>query len=136
MNSKVKVILTIAVITAVALGLSFFFNGGQAVVQTSSAAQIPEALILAFNGIAIGLFTAGFVYLFELTGIDFRELSVPIATSFAVWAVAEAQGWINSLPEATDPYLSLLFKILLLLIPGTGLLRLVSRQPRTLIEHS
>jgi len=136
MKSNFKTVTVVAVVAGAALFLNGWIGGGGFNLQTSSAVQIPEALVLALNGIAVGLFTAGFVYLFEKTGIDFREQAIPLAVSLATWTVTEAQGWINSLPDTTDPWLTLLFKILLALVPAAGLLRLVSRQPSTLLEHS
>jgi hypothetical protein len=108
----------------------------QAAVQTSAAVQIPEALIQFFNGVVIALFTAGFVYILEKTGLDLRQYAIPLAGTVATWVVVELQGYINTIPEVNDFYLNLLFRILLALIPAAGVLRIFSRQPATLIEHS
>ena len=138
MNKTFKLLVVPVIVLVVALALNFTTTGTiqPTAIQTSSAVQIPEALILAANALAIGLFTAGFVYLFEVTGIDFREQAIPLALSAATWVVAEAQGWINSLPETTDPWISIILRVLVVLVPAAGLLRLFSRQPATLLEHS
>jgi hypothetical protein len=106
----------------------------QAAIATSSAAQIPEALIQFFNGVVIALFTAGFVWVFEKFGLDLRQYAIPLATTAATWVVTELQGYINTIPEINDVYLNLLFRILLALIPAFGLLRIFSKQPATLLE--
>ena len=112
------------------------FQSPEAAVQTSAAAQIPEALIQFFNGVVIALFTAGFVYIFEKTKLDFRQFAVPLAGTLATWVVTELQGYINTIPEVNDVWLNLLFRVLLALVPAAGLLRIFSRQPSTLLEHS
>lgn len=104
-------------------------------VQTSSAVQIPEAIVIALNGLAIALFTAGTVYLFEKFHLDLRQFAIPIAASFSTWVVTELQGYIDIIPEVHDPWLNLLFRILLALLPAAGILRLWSYQPATLLEH-
>lgn len=113
-----------------------FRSENEGVVQSSVAAQIPEALIQFFNGVVIALFTAGFVYLFELSGLDLRQYAIPLAGTVATWVVTELQGYINTIPDTQDVYINLLFRVLLALIPAAGLLRIFSKQPRTLLEHS
>lgn len=113
-----------------------FESDATTAIQSSSAAQIPEALIQFFNGVVIALFTAGFVYIFEKSGFDLRQYAIPLAGTFATWIVTELQGYINTIPDFQDVYINLLFRILLALIPAAGLLRIFSRQPRTLLEHS
>lgn len=113
-----------------------FHSDEQAALQTSSAVQIPEALIQFFNGVLIALFTAGFVYVFEKINLDFRQYAVPLAGTVATWVVTELQGYINTIPDTQDVYLNLLFRILLALIPAAGILRIFSKQPATLLEHS
>lgn len=108
----------------------------QSVVATSSAVQIPEALIQLFNGLLLGLLTAGFVWVFEKTGLDLRQYAVGVSGALATWVVAELQGYINTIPEFGDVYINLIFRLLLALVPAVGLLRIFSKQPATLIEHS
>lgn len=103
--------------------------------QGGLATQIPEALIQFFNGVVVALFTAGFVWVFEKIRLDFRQYAIPLAGTFATWVVAEFQGYLNTVPDIQDPYWNLLFRILLALIPAAGVLRLVSKQPGTLIEY-
>jgi hypothetical protein len=113
-----------------------FHSEETAAIQTSMAVQIPETLVQFFNGVVIALFTAGFVYIFEKVGWDLRQYAIPLAGTFATWVVTELQGYINTIPEVNDVWLNLLFRVLLALIPAAGVLRIISRQPRTLIEHS
>ena len=129
-------VLTLASCAPVNLEAVAFQGGGDTAVQTSSAVQIPEILIQFFNGIVIGLFTAGFIYIYEKTGLDLKQYAVPVAGTVATWVVVELQGYINTIPEVNDVWLNLLFRVLLALIPAAGLLRIFSRQPATLIEHS
>ncbi len=128
-----KSAIVVVVVTGTALFLNAL-NGYTPLIQTSAAVQIPEVLIRAFEGIAIGLFTAGFVYIFEKTGLDLTEFGIPMAVSFAAWAVAEFQGYINSIPEVNDPWISLFLRVLVALVPAVGLLRLISRQPAALLQ--
>jgi hypothetical protein len=129
--------LLLLVVTACASPEAVAFQGEQeSAVQTSSAVQIPEALIQFFNAVVLGLFTAGTVYVFEKLGLDLRQWAIPLAASFSTWIVVELQGYINTIPDFQDVYVNLLFRILLALLPAAGLLRIFSKQPRTLLEHS
>lgn len=114
-----------------------FHSGEQAAaLQTSSAVQIPEALIQFFNGLLIALFTAGTIWVFEKFSLDLRQYAIPVAASFSTWVVTELQGYINTIPDVNDVWLNLLFRVLLALLPAAGILRIFSRQPATLLEHS
>lgn len=110
----------------------------QGIGLAEDAPQIPEALIQFFNGVVIALFTAGFIWVFEKSGLDLRQYAIPLAGTLSTWVVVELQGYINTIPNLGDTYfwINLLFRVLLALIPAAGILRIFSRQPATLLEVS
>ena len=100
---------------------------------TSSAVVIPEAVVIGVSGLLLSLFTAGFVYLFELVRLDLRGVAIPLSAGVSTWIVTEMQNWINIIPDVYDPALQVALTILGVLLAGAGALRLFSRQPRTLL---
>jgi hypothetical protein len=105
--------------------------------QNSVAVQIPEALTTA---IGIGIFvllTAGFVYLFQLTGLDLRGYATGLAGTISLFVVTELQNIINAIPEAYDPYLDMILRIIVIIVGGMGLLYLrkpAPEQPKALLR--
>lgn len=137
MNVLIALLLLLVVLTSCAPAPEAvaFHSAQQGVVQTSAAAQIPEALIIFFNGLVVAVFTAGTIWIFEKIHWDFRQYAIPLAATFSTWVVVELQGYINTIPDVNDFYINLAFRILLALLPAAGILRILSRQPSTLIEH-
>lgn len=115
--------------------ISLLLLAGCAPEQTSSAVQVPEAFVIGFGGLLVALFTAGFTYLFERTRIDLRHATVPLSATLSVWTVGELQNWINVIPPVHDPTIQLVLTVAGILLAGFGTLRLISRQPATLITH-
>lgn len=103
--------------------------------QTSSAVDVPDAVEVGIAGLLIALFSAGAIYIFERTGLDLRQYSIPVAVTFATYVVAELQSWINTIPPVHDPLLMIALNVLGALLAGFGVLRLVSRQPSTLLNR-
>jgi hypothetical protein len=103
--------------------------------QTSSAVQIPEAVLIGIGGLLVALFTAGFTYLFERTRIDLRHAAVPLSATLSVFIVGELQNWINVIPPIHDPTIQLVLTIAGILLAGFGTLRLISRRPATLLAQ-
>jgi hypothetical protein len=101
-------------------------------VATSSAVQVPQALALAAAALVLALLTAGFVYVFEKTGLDLRGFAVPISVAISTYLIAQLQGWINTLPAQYDATLTVILQILVVIIGGFGVLRLRSNTPKTL----
>ena len=103
-------------------------------VQTSMAVQIPEALALAVNAMFVLLLTGATVYLFEKFGLDLRGYETPVGLALGVWVISELQNYINTVSEIYDPWLNILFRILVVILAPVGFLRLRSGQPKKLIQ--
>lgn len=104
-------------------------------IQESSAVQIPAVLGLVLNGFLATLFTAAFVFLFEKFNLDLRGYATGLAVIISGYIVAQAQGYINTLPVSVDPWLDMLFRILVVVLVPVGTLRLISRKPATLLPR-
>lgn len=102
-------------------------------VATSQAVQVPEALQLALGALVLAALTAGFVYIFEWTGLDLRGYAVGISVTISAYLVAQLQGWINTLPAQYDPALTVILQILVVIVGGLGVLRLRTNEPARLL---
>jgi len=102
-------------------------------VATSQAVQVPEALQLALGALVLAALTAGFVYLFEKTGLDLRGYAVGISVTLSAFLVAQLQGWINTIPPQFDATLTIVLQILVVIVGGLGVLRLRANQPARLL---
>jgi len=114
------------------VGIAFIFVGiaqgnQEGLVQTSSAAQIPAALVEAFNGLVIGLVTAAFVWILGKVGLDLLSLAVPLGLTLSTFLVGIVQGWINLQPISSDPWIMMAFNVLLVVFVGTGGLALLAK---------
>jgi len=116
---------TVIVLAFILIGISN--GGGQGILQTSSAVQIPQSLIQAFNGLVIGLVTSSFVWILNRIGLDVLSLAVPFALSIATFLVGLAQTWINIQPISSDPYILTFLNVLVVVLVGTGGLALIAR---------
>jgi hypothetical protein len=103
--------------------------------QTSVAVQIPEALVLALSGFFVTMFAIATVWLFEHFRLDLRNVSVPVGIAFGAWIVSEAQNYINTIPTTYDPWLILLFRILVVIAVPVGTLRLLSKKRASLLPE-
>jgi len=102
-------------------------------VATSQAVQVPEALQLALGALVLAALTAGFVYLFEKTGLDLRGYAVGISVTLSAFLVAQLQGWINTIPAQYDATLTIVLQILVVIVGGLGVLRLRANEPARLL---
>jgi hypothetical protein len=93
---------------------------------TSSAVDVPEAIELAVGTLILAVLTAGFVFLFEKTGLDLRGFALPVSVAISAFLVAQLQGLINTIPPQYDPLLSTVLQIIVVIIGGLGVLRLRS----------
>jgi len=100
---------------------------------TSQAVDVPEALELAIGALVLAALTAGFVFLFEKSGLDLRGFAVPISVTGSAYLVAQLQGWINTIPAQYDPLLSTVLQIIVVIIGGLGVLRLRSNERARLL---
>lgn len=92
--------------------------------QTSMAVQIPEELELALSTFLAGLLSIAFVWVFEKINLDLRGFATPLAFVIGGYVVTELQNYINTVPEMYDPWIDMLFKILLVIFVPVGALRL------------
>lgn len=102
-------------------------------VATSQAVQVPEALQLAIGAAVLAVLTAGFVFLFEKSGLDLRGFAVPVSVTVSAYLVAQLQGWINTIPAQYDPTLTVILQILVVIVGGLGVLRLRANEPARLL---
>ena len=107
--------------------------GSPEAIATSSAVQLPEAISLAIGTYILVALAAGFVYIFEKTGLDLRGYAVALSVTLSAFVTAQVQGWINAIPLEYDPLLTVVLNIIVVIIGGLGTLRLISKQPKTLI---
>jgi hypothetical protein len=95
--------------------------------STSMEVQVPEAVTVGIGGLLVALFTM------ERTGLDLRYASVPLAATLSVWIVGELQQWIDVIPPVHDPTIRMVLTIIGIVLAGFGTLRMLSRQPASLI---
>jgi hypothetical protein len=100
---------------------------------TSQAVEVPQAIKLAIGALLLAALTAGFVFLFEKSGLDLRGFAVPISVAASAYLVAQLQGLINTIPAQYDPLLSTILQIIVVIIGGLGVLRLRANQPARLL---
>jgi len=119
-----RLIRTAMIITAV-----LFLLVSCAPAPTSQAVEVPQAISLAIGALVLALLTAGFVFLFEKSGLDLRGFAVPLSVAVSAFLVAQLQGLINTIPAQYDPLLSTILQIIVVIIGGLGVLRLRANQP-------
>jgi hypothetical protein len=100
---------------------------------TSQAVEVPAAIVLAIGALVLAVLTAGFVYIFELTRLDLRGFATPVSVTVSAYLVAQLQGIINTIPAQYDPFLTVLFQIIVVIIGGLGVLRLRSNERARLL---
>jgi hypothetical protein len=113
--------------------LLIFVLAACAPAPTSQAVEVPQAIELALGALVLAALTAGFVFLFEKTGLDLRGFAVPISVTISAFLVAQLQGLINTIPAQYDPLLSTVLQIIVVIIGGLGVLRLRSNEPARLL---
>lgn len=99
----------------------------------SQAVDVPQAIELAIGALVLAALTAGFVFLFEKTSLDLKGFALPMSVAVSAYLVAQLQGIINTIPAAYDPFLTVLFEIIVVIIGGLGVLRLRSNEPAKLL---
>ena len=123
---KVKVYLAVLLLSVTVLAAC-------APAPTSQAVPIPEVIGLAIGALILAALTAGFVFIFEKTGLDLRGFAVPISVTVSAFLVAQLQGIINTIPAQYDPLLSTALQIIVVIIGGLGVLRLRANEPARLL---
>lgn len=122
----------LGVLTAGAfLFLALAFNSpgaGLQAIQTSSAVQIPQALVLAFEGLLFGLIMAGFTWLLNAIGLNLSEIAAPLAGILSGFLLGLAQQWIDFQPVTSDPFILMVLNILVIIFTGLGGLFLLTKR--------
>lgn len=118
---KNRIVFLVAVVLIAAV--SYF--GSQT--GATTAVPIPAEINLWVAGVVLAAVTAGFAYLFQYLGIDLRDFSTPIAGTLSTWLLTELQGLVNTIPEAYNPYTSIAFKIIVVILSGMGTLYVIAR---------
>lgn len=118
MNRIVFAVLVVVFAAAV-------FFGAQAVL--AQAVPIPNDINLFIAGLVFALVTAGFNWLFQYIGLDLSQFSTPISGALSAWLLAELQGLVNTIPAQYDMYVSLAFKLIVVIIGGVGALALTAK---------
>lgn len=95
-----------------------------------------NALQLALAALLTTVFTAGFVYIFEKTGLDLRGLALPAATAVSLFVVGIVLDWINILDPMYNATIDTVLTILLIILAQVGVLRIASRRPATLLPSN
>ena len=114
------------VIPIVAL-LAFIAVASQPAVPTSSAVTVPDAINLAIEVGLVALMTIGTAFLFKWTGLDLQSFAAPVGVAVSVYVIAELQGAINTIPMEYDPWLSIGFKLVVVLLGSAGTLVMLTR---------
>jgi hypothetical protein len=106
--------------------------------QGSLAVQVPEEINLAIGVGIAALMTAGAVFVFRKTGLDLSGHATAIASTISLFVVTELQNVINVIPETYDPWVVLIFRVVVLLLGSVGALYLINKpkgQPHTAISR-
>lgn len=97
-------------------------EGVQGIVYTSNAVQIPQVLVLAFNGLLFALLMAGFTWVLTKVGLDLTSYATPLAGTLSAFLLGLAQNWINLLPVQYDPIVQMILNVLVVVVGGIGTL--------------
>lgn len=100
---------------------------------TSQAVEVPQAINLAIGALVLAALTAGFVFLFEKSGLDLRGFAMPISVTVSTFLVAQLQHLINVIPQMYDSALTIILQIIVVIIGGLGVLRLRSNERARLL---
>lgn len=120
------------VIVLAAVAVIAYFQAQQvstAIAPTSMAVQVPEAINTAIQIGVIALLTAGFTWLFNVMGVDFRGFASVLGLALSTWIVTELQNIVNTLPEAWDPFVSSFFYLIVMILAPAGALFLAKKNP-------
>ena len=99
-------------------------------VQTSSAVQVPGALVLALDAIILTGATLGLQVVFENFGLDLRGLGTALAASLSGFGILQLQGVIDVIPMAYDQLVTIALNIAVVVLAGVGYVRLLTNRDR------
>lgn len=125
--------LIIIVIAAIVLTVLMSFKPGQGLIQTSSAVQVPQVLLVILTGFLFALLTIVFTYILQHLGLDLIMYARPLAVTLATFLIAVVQHWIDLQPITSDPYILTVLNVLVVILAGYSTLLIVSGQHKNLI---
>jgi len=101
-----------------------YFATGAGVAQ---AVPVPQQVNLFLNSLVFAAVGAGFVWLFNVSGIDLKQFTEPVSAVLSLWVIAELQDIVNLIPAAYDGYVSFVFQVIVILLGGAGTLYLLAK---------
>lgn len=118
----------LALLAAVAIfGVSWLASSG----AVASAVPIPQEINVFLAGLIFTGVTAGFMWLFQYTGIDLRGFAEPISGTLSLWLLSELQGWVNLIPPQYDVFVGIAFQIIVVILTGLGTLHVLAKFRRS-----
>jgi len=116
--------VTVLILVIAIFAASYFIANS----PIASAVPIPAEINMWLEGVLFSAITAGFLYLFQFTGLDLRGFATEIAGALSMWVLAELQGLVNTIPATFDPYVAVAFKIIVVILSGVGTLYVIAKQ--------
>lgn len=118
----------LVLLAAVAIfGVSWLASSG----AVASAVPIPQEINVFLAGLIFSGVTAGFMWLFQYTGIDLRGFAEPISGTLSIWLLSELQGWVNLIPPQYDLFVGVAFQIIVVILTGLGTLHVFAKFRRS-----
>lgn len=117
-----KRIIVLVVTTAIFAVAGFAGSGAIA-----SAVPIPTEINNWIAGLIFAAVTAGFVWVFEYTGLNLKQFAEPISGTLSLWILTELQGWINLIPPQYDTFVNIAFQVIVVILGGIGTLYVLAR---------
>lgn len=118
----------LVLLAAVAIfGVSWLASSG----AVASAVPIPQEINVFLAGLIFSGVTAGFMWLFQYTGIDLRGFAEPISGTLSLWLLSELQGWVNLIPPQYDLFVGVAFQIIVVILTGLGTLHVFAKFRRS-----
>lgn len=99
-------------------------------VMTSNAVQVPNEVKVALNAVILIGVMYGLQLLLDYVHIDLRGIGVTIAAAISEAAILQLQGWIDLVPVAYDPFVTVGLQILLAVLVFLGGVRLLAHPER------
>lgn len=122
--------IVVFVLVLAALLLAACAAPADAAVQTSSAVQVPAALVDALAGVTFIAVLAGLQLVFELFGVNLTGLAATIATALSAAIVAQLQGLIDIVPAQYDSFVGIALQIAVVILGGLGFFRVLTNPKR------
>jgi len=116
-----RIVLVLAVLAIATAGFFATVN------SVATAVQVPNEINLFIDSLIFGAVTAGFVFVFKAIGLDLRGLATPVSAALSGYIIGELQNLINTIPATYDAYVTIVFRIIVVVIGGIGTLYLIKK---------